>query len=484
MTRWSGAPALLPAPLRGRHAELALEGAVESGLGLVAEPLGDVRQPRAGRAKLAGGEREAPFGQVLDRRLPDEVREALGEDRAGAADLARELVDRPGARGVAVQKLEAFADIGVAQAGEPAALLGRQRLDVAAQRLDEEHLREPGQDHVRACARRGDFGHRVAQRALEPVARGAGAHVDLEHRRQRREYRAAELRVAGEEAANEAGLRAVAAVLHARHLAARRRADDIRDRAWGEPQIAAQDVVVAVREHHHVACRDRRLGAAVLGTDAARAFRDVVVVDEMAGVGHQQATEPAARDDAPRLAELRIQKRRAVQLHLPQHFRQRLDEPFLLGGGVADKRCGRPARTRSAASATIRHRPRTEEIMADKVTELVVLMTKGADHELSSVGFTIANGGMTAGLKVSVFLTSASVDLVRKRAADLPHVPPLEPLKGLIDDFLRRGGTLWACTPCVKARGYTQEDLVEGVVISGASAMHERIKAGAATLSF
>ena len=122
--------------------------------------------------------------------------------------------------------------------------------------------------------------------------------------------------------------------------------------------------------------------------------------------------------------------------------------------------------------------------MADKAGELVVMMTRGADHELSSVGFTIANGGMTAGLKVSMFLTSAAVDLVRKRAADVPHVPPLEPLKALIADFIKRGGTLWACTPCVKARGYTQEDLIEGVVITGASAMHERIKAGAGTLSF
>ena len=122
--------------------------------------------------------------------------------------------------------------------------------------------------------------------------------------------------------------------------------------------------------------------------------------------------------------------------------------------------------------------------MADQVRELVVMMTRGADHELSSVAFTIANGGMTAGLKVSVFLTSASVDLVRKRSVDMTQVQPLEPLKGLIDDFLRRGGALWACTPCVKARGYTQEDLIEGVVITGASAMHERIKAGAATLSF
>src|SRR4029079_19024667 len=122
--------------------------------------------------------------------------------------------------------------------------------------------------------------------------------------------------------------------------------------------------------------------------------------------------------------------------------------------------------------------------MADPTRNLGVVVTHGIDHELSSVAFTIANGGMTAGLKVSVFLTSAGVDLDRKRAADPPHVPPLEPLQALMKDFLARGGTLWACTPCVKSRGYTQEDLIEGTVITGASPMHELIKAGAATLSF
>jgi len=122
--------------------------------------------------------------------------------------------------------------------------------------------------------------------------------------------------------------------------------------------------------------------------------------------------------------------------------------------------------------------------MNEQTKELVVLMTRGADHELSSVGLTIANGGMTAGLRVSIFLTSAAVDLVRRRAVESTLVSPLEPLKALIEDFLRRGGTLWACTPCVKARGYAQDDLIEGVIIAGSSTMHERIKAGAATLSF
>lgn len=117
-------------------------------------------------------------------------------------------------------------------------------------------------------------------------------------------------------------------------------------------------------------------------------------------------------------------------------------------------------------------------------SELVVLMTHGTEHELSSVGFTIANGGLTAGLQVHVFLTSSGVDLVRKGAVDSTQVHPLEPLKALVTDFLGRGGTVWACTPCVKARGYVQEDLIEGVVITGASVLHERIKAGAATLSF
>lgn len=116
--------------------------------------------------------------------------------------------------------------------------------------------------------------------------------------------------------------------------------------------------------------------------------------------------------------------------------------------------------------------------------ELVVLMTRGADHELSSVAFTIACGGLTSGLKVCAFLTSSAVDLVRRRSVEMTQVSPLDPLKHLIEDFMGRGGTVIACPPCVKARGYTQEDLIEGVTIAGASAIHDRLKAGAASLSF
>jgi hypothetical protein len=46
--------------------------------------------------------------------------------------------------------------------------------------------------------------------------------------------------------------------------------------------------------------------------------------------------------------------------------------------------------------------------MAQEARELICMITRGTDHELSSVGFTIANGGITAGLKVFIFLTAVA----------------------------------------------------------------------------
>ena len=63
--------------------------------------------------------------------------------------------------------------------------------------------------------------------------------------------------------------------------------------------------------------------------------------------------------------------------------------------------------------------------MPETSRDLVVVMTRGTDHELSSVGFTIANGGITSGLKVYAFLTSSAVDLVRTH----PLVARVEPIE-------------------------------------------------------
>ena len=73
--------------------------------------------------------------------------------------------------------------------------------------------------------------------------------------------------------------------------------------------------------------------------------------------------------------------------------------------------------------------------MQNGTDKLVVLVTKGIESEMSSVALTIANGGLTAGLKVSIFLTSTAIDLVRRGGQRLTQVAPLEPLAGLDRGF-------------------------------------------------
>jgi len=116
---------------------------------------------------------------------------------------------------------------------------------------------------------------------------------------------------------------------------------------------------------------------------------------------------------------------------------------------------------------------------------LVVVITCGLEDEKMSVAWSVSNGAISTGLDVTVFLTSSAVDCVRKGAADRVHLNPLDPTVGdMIKNVTSRGGRILVCPPCAKVRGYTETDLLDGVIITGSGAIHELIKQGAATLSF
>ncbi|NIS45005.1 MAG: peroxiredoxin [Aliifodinibius sp.] len=122
--------------------------------------------------------------------------------------------------------------------------------------------------------------------------------------------------------------------------------------------------------------------------------------------------------------------------------------------------------------------------MSDK-KKLVIVITQGFDNERASVAWSIANGGIKSGLDVTLFLTSSGVDWVRKGAADPAHLNPFDPpMKEMIQTMIENGSTILVCPPCAKVRGYAEEDLLDGVIITGSGAMHELIKQGAATLCF
>jgi len=123
--------------------------------------------------------------------------------------------------------------------------------------------------------------------------------------------------------------------------------------------------------------------------------------------------------------------------------------------------------------------------MEKQLEKMVIVASRGHDDERATVCWTVANGGLTAGLQVTVFLVSSAIDLVRKGAIDHVRMNPFDPpMKELIEGFVARGGKILACPPCAKVRGYAQENLIDGVTIVGSSALHALVKDGAATLCF
>jgi len=117
--------------------------------------------------------------------------------------------------------------------------------------------------------------------------------------------------------------------------------------------------------------------------------------------------------------------------------------------------------------------------------KLVVLITRGLDDERSSVAWSVANGAINSDLDVTIFLTSSAVDWVRKGAAEKVVLNPLDPpMIDMIQKVRDAGCSILVCPPCAKVRGYTEDDLLDGVIITGSPAMHALIKEGAATLCF
>lgn len=117
--------------------------------------------------------------------------------------------------------------------------------------------------------------------------------------------------------------------------------------------------------------------------------------------------------------------------------------------------------------------------------KLVIVNSRGFDDERSSVAWSIANTAVASDMDVTMFLVAAGVDWVRKGAAAVAQLNPLDPtMNDMISNFLANGGRILVCPPCAKVRGYDEESLIDEAIIAGAPVMLEEIRAGAASLSF
>lgn len=117
--------------------------------------------------------------------------------------------------------------------------------------------------------------------------------------------------------------------------------------------------------------------------------------------------------------------------------------------------------------------------------KLVIVNSRGFDDERSSVAWSIANTAAASGMDVTMFLVAAGVDWVRKGAAEVARLNPLDPtVKDMMGTYLANGGRILVCPPCAKVRGYDESSLIDEATIAGAPVMLEEVQQGAATLSF
>jgi len=107
------------------------------------------------------------------------------------------------------------------------------------------------------------------------------------------------------------------------------------------------------------------------------------------------------------------------------------------------------------------------------------------DGDKATLGFVVANAAQGSEKETMVFLSTDGVYCAIKGEAEkINEGAPFAPLKELIGKFTAAGGTIYVCMPCLKNRGLTEADLIEGAVPADGAALVERLSNGSPCVGY
>ena len=96
------------------------------------------------------------------------------------------------------------------------------------------------------------------------------------------------------------------------------------------------------------------------------------------------------------------------------------------------------------------------------------------DRDKATLAFVVANAAVGCDKETIVFASSDGVWAAARGEADkVVEGEPFLPLKDLVERFLGAGGRLLVCAPCMKKRGLTEEDLIDGAEPAGGATLVE-----------
>jgi uncharacterized protein len=106
------------------------------------------------------------------------------------------------------------------------------------------------------------------------------------------------------------------------------------------------------------------------------------------------------------------------------------------------------------------------------------------DRDRTTVGFVLANAALGSGKETLVFLSIEGVRLAEKGYADDIREEGFSPLRELMDNFAKAGGTIYVCSPCFKKRKLDENKLVAGAAIVGGAKLVEFLSEGSPCVTY
>ncbi len=106
------------------------------------------------------------------------------------------------------------------------------------------------------------------------------------------------------------------------------------------------------------------------------------------------------------------------------------------------------------------------------------------DADKATVAFVVANAAAASEKQTVVFLSTEAVRICQQGYVDDVHEEGFAPLRDLVANFVKAGGTIWVCSPCFKKRQLDETKVIPGATIVGGAKLVEFLSQGAPCVSY
>jgi uncharacterized protein involved in oxidation of intracellular sulfur len=117
--------------------------------------------------------------------------------------------------------------------------------------------------------------------------------------------------------------------------------------------------------------------------------------------------------------------------------------------------------------------------------KLVIISTIGDEnHEKATLPFVLATAAQASDVEVVVILQANAVVLAKQGEAEKINAKDFMPLKDLFEAYVSAGGKFLLCSPCLKARAISKEELITGSSIIAAGTVVSEVMSAKSVVTY